>query len=471
MRAFISHSHRDKAFARRLARRLEIYGVPVWIDDNQFQAGDVLPGRLKAAISKSDVVLVVASEASATSKWVGLEMDYARRRGLFRRPKPIIPVLIDDVSSHPRFEHIKGVDARQLVLIDREILKLAKELGGSAEPDERTSKRHLSALREECRDLAPLIDVAMGAREMHIPQLHCVADDGISEHDVEFALVTGYEVANQPTRDLVLKDVAALAFAARGLGYQIFLTRLAEQRAGTLRDETLLSGLSARLRPERIDAAIDLFAIGEDRNDMALETFITANFHSCSEAQRNRLVRVLTVPHRSATAFTPDAVFSLSNRMPQDEALHRIWYHWIVDGDFEPTEDIEVELGPTKGLWMLFSYIERGRVEARDAWERLINKLFQRVRGLARSGDARKVLVAIEYIKAAAARESDLVDGLSSVLQDASGSAEWRHLGSVGDELSLLASGVARAAKADRNWRDAAADYNELRATRRQSRN
>src|SRR5512144_347931 len=76
-KAFISHSHSDKPFARRLARRLRAYGVDVWLDENELELGAVLTRDLKDAIRGASHVLVIASRAAAASEWVGEELKYA----------------------------------------------------------------------------------------------------------------------------------------------------------------------------------------------------------------------------------------------------------------------------------------------------------------------------------------------------------------------------------------------------------
>jgi hypothetical protein len=45
-RAFISHSWKDKALARRIGRRLGHRGACIWIDEAEMQLGDRLSQRL-----------------------------------------------------------------------------------------------------------------------------------------------------------------------------------------------------------------------------------------------------------------------------------------------------------------------------------------------------------------------------------------------------------------------------------------
>src|SRR4051794_31549419 len=91
---FLSHSHRDKPAARRLARELRPYGFPVWIDEAELRLGAELNATLRARIEESDVVVVVASTASAKSTWVALEVQHAQANG-----KTVVPFYVDAVES------------------------------------------------------------------------------------------------------------------------------------------------------------------------------------------------------------------------------------------------------------------------------------------------------------------------------------------------------------------------------------
>ena len=94
--AFISYSHSDKRFARRLHRRLEAYRLPrrlqvnrpnpaaphrlkpVFLDAEELTAAFDLTEAVREAIRQSDFMVVVCSEASAKSVWVGREIEHFR---------------------------------------------------------------------------------------------------------------------------------------------------------------------------------------------------------------------------------------------------------------------------------------------------------------------------------------------------------------------------------------------------------
>jgi hypothetical protein len=87
-RAFLSYSHADKRFARRLHHRLETYRLPnsllpnggtgrlgkIYLDHEDFGAESNLPGAVQRALADSEALIVVVSPASLQSLWVREEV-------------------------------------------------------------------------------------------------------------------------------------------------------------------------------------------------------------------------------------------------------------------------------------------------------------------------------------------------------------------------------------------------------------
>lgn len=114
-RAFISYSHVDQAFGRRLHRRLERYLLPrrlvgrqtargrvprriapVFRDREEFSAAGDLTAEVRAALSASAALIVVCSPAAAASPWVTREVE------LFRELHPDRPVLAAIAEGEPK---------------------------------------------------------------------------------------------------------------------------------------------------------------------------------------------------------------------------------------------------------------------------------------------------------------------------------------------------------------------------------
>jgi len=74
---FISYSHADKAFARRLHDGLQMRGIRCWLDEHQLLPGDDIYEGVDRGIRLWDKVLLCCSEASLTSWWVDKEIATA----------------------------------------------------------------------------------------------------------------------------------------------------------------------------------------------------------------------------------------------------------------------------------------------------------------------------------------------------------------------------------------------------------
>ena len=95
---FISYSHNDKAFVKKLATDLRNAIHTVWIDETDISVGDSIIEKLSDAIKNVDFVVAIISSASVNSCWVQKELDLASNRELNENRIVLLPVLLNDVQ-------------------------------------------------------------------------------------------------------------------------------------------------------------------------------------------------------------------------------------------------------------------------------------------------------------------------------------------------------------------------------------
>ena len=136
---FLSHSHADKPFARKLGNDLRRAGYAVWIDEAEINIGDSLIEKIREGIDQVDFVAAILSNASIASKWVTRELDIASNREIEEGKVVVLPLLLEKVDL-PGF--LKGKFYGDFTNEDRyeEILSLLiRKLGGAKpaiDPDE-----------------------------------------------------------------------------------------------------------------------------------------------------------------------------------------------------------------------------------------------------------------------------------------------------------------------------------------------
>lgn len=94
---FLSHSHADKPFARKLAADLRAAGHTVWIDEAEINIGDSLIEKIREGLDQVDFVAAILSSASASSQWVTRELDIASNREIKEKRVVVLPLLVEKV--------------------------------------------------------------------------------------------------------------------------------------------------------------------------------------------------------------------------------------------------------------------------------------------------------------------------------------------------------------------------------------
>lgn len=92
---FISYSHVDTSFARRLHDQLQARGIRCWLDEHDMKPGDRILDVVNDAIRLHDKILLCCSESSLNSWWVKDEIRKAQDRERKENRLIIIPLNLD----------------------------------------------------------------------------------------------------------------------------------------------------------------------------------------------------------------------------------------------------------------------------------------------------------------------------------------------------------------------------------------
>jgi uncharacterized protein YjbI with pentapeptide repeats len=136
---FISYSHADTSFARRLHDALQGRGIRCWLDEHQILPGDKFHRAVDEGIRLWDKVLLCCSKDSLTSWWVDKEVEKAlmkeeklsKERG--KEILAIIPLNLDGYMFKPDWQdwkqqHLTSRMAPDFTGWDKDNAKFEKQL-------------------------------------------------------------------------------------------------------------------------------------------------------------------------------------------------------------------------------------------------------------------------------------------------------------------------------------------------------
>ena len=96
MRVFISYSHKDRLFAKKIADKLSENGVEVWIDIYDISVGANIAEKINNALKSVDYFIVILSKESTRSNSVGYELSAILMNEVTKKETIVIPLLIED---------------------------------------------------------------------------------------------------------------------------------------------------------------------------------------------------------------------------------------------------------------------------------------------------------------------------------------------------------------------------------------
>jgi TIR domain len=122
---FISYSHHDEEFAKRLHSRLVEEKLRVWYSPEDMPWGEKLYEQIDQAIRVHDKLLLVLSPNSLNSEWVKTEVRRARKHEIKERTKKLFPIRLVDFDTICDWECFDsdlgkdlGVEIREYIIPD-----------------------------------------------------------------------------------------------------------------------------------------------------------------------------------------------------------------------------------------------------------------------------------------------------------------------------------------------------------------
>ncbi|MGK0374611.1 MAG: hypothetical protein ACJA2E_001083 [Arenicella sp.] len=91
---FISYSHKDEGFAKKIYERLRKEGVSVWYAPADMQGGKKIPNQIDSAIHIHDRLLLILSDKSIASSWVKEEIYLALKKEKELTTNVLFPISI-----------------------------------------------------------------------------------------------------------------------------------------------------------------------------------------------------------------------------------------------------------------------------------------------------------------------------------------------------------------------------------------
>lgn len=111
-RVFISHSSKDRQFARWLAVDLGNKGHVPWLDEWQIRVGDSIPTRIGEGLDSSGALIVVLSEHAVSSRWVEREWQAKYTSEIHDGGIQVLPVLLKECEVPALLRMKKYADFR-----------------------------------------------------------------------------------------------------------------------------------------------------------------------------------------------------------------------------------------------------------------------------------------------------------------------------------------------------------------------
>lgn len=112
-RVFLSHSSKDKEFARMLHASFVGANIESFLDEENIKIGDSIPDKVYEGIDSSTCLIYIISQTSLNSSWVKEELNIAKMREKTDKGFKVLPILIETIELPSSISYVKYGDFRE----------------------------------------------------------------------------------------------------------------------------------------------------------------------------------------------------------------------------------------------------------------------------------------------------------------------------------------------------------------------
>ncbi len=359
---FLSHSHADKEFARRLAQDLVRAGVRVWIDDAEILLGDSLIEKIRRGIDDMDYLGVILSPQSVASQWVRKEVELAMNEEIDGKRIKVLPLLHQE-CEFPGFlkgkkyadfsSEDKYVDSLQMIL---------RRLGLTSLNVTLDKEQRLNTLRASYPLLAAASDEIQG-KGITLATNAAILGSSIPLQD----LSDFWRLITETAQGWKLYGIAACALQYLDkfdICHEVIDYCLDEDRLDSNQKTSL--GMEMQYVTSR-SAVVWCHSrlISKVKSDVYYNSFINKHRLVVIDECQQAMMGYLLYPNRGPANYNIDTLYDLIREMDNPRPLLLRWSDWLNEGRFDGNR----QEGDTSAglLYKIFNEVVDNRLDMFDA--------------------------------------------------------------------------------------------------------
>ncbi len=110
---FLSYSSKDKVEVCKLAEKLRISGIDVWLDEWEIFVGDSITQKIESGIRDSEFMGIWITKSAVESEWVQKEWRSKFHEEISAEKPRILPLLAEDIEIPPLLRDKLSADFRE----------------------------------------------------------------------------------------------------------------------------------------------------------------------------------------------------------------------------------------------------------------------------------------------------------------------------------------------------------------------